>query len=284
MTRPFASLAPVGAALVAWPSAMGAAVWLVAGDASSTTSAIVCALPALAALALAFTSPGDRRQYVARLLAAAGLLPLLSLMWADGPQTPGLRLLALAVLQLTLFVAAVAALATAATRVGAVDGAAVASAEGLGRRLRSLTALGLPLRVVAGEQPGTWRVDLHDTPERAHCVLLSIDAAKRRVVVRERLGVMGAVPRDADEAAMRGIGDVAFDAARPRASQLHSRTAQATMIVPERLEAVTLQCAGDQVLHANAGGRDAESTVTLLAALVTRSGYEWRPVLFARGG
>ena len=103
------------------------------------------------------------------------------------------------------------------------------------------------------------------------------------VRVRELLGASGAAPRDADEASMRSIGDAAFDPARPDAQRISSRTAQASMIDPARLQATRLVLRDGQagpVPEARARtAADPDALVTLLCALVTRSGYAWQPSL-----
>lgn len=248
----------------------------------------LCAAPALVTLVLAATSQADRRQYVARTLAAAMMLPLLQLMWArEPPRVASVALLGgLALLHVAAFLAAVLWLAVAATRVQAAPGVPPVSAGVLVARLHSLAALGLPVRVGPGNSTDEWVVDLLDEadPDRSHRVRLSLDAAAACVRVRERLGASAAVPHDAEEASMRSIGDPAFDPARPQARHVWARVAQATMVEPQRLDAVRLRWSAEGVAAAEPGARDAESLVTLLAALVVRSGWHWQPLLFARHG
>lgn len=56
------------------------------------------------------------------------------------------------------------------------------------------------------------------------------------------------------------------------------------MILPEQLRATVAKLDGDRVeFEADALARDAAALVTLLAAVVTRSGYEWRPSLLPSG-
>jgi hypothetical protein len=286
MDRPaLPGLGRAGTALAAWPAVLGAALWA-EGD-RGVVDGLVCAAPALVVLALAASSQDDRRQYLARLLAALLMLPLLQLMWAHRPGGGPTGLLpGLALLHLLVFVAALIVLAPVATRIEAAAGALPVSAEQLGARLRSLGALGLPLQVWPGERAGEWQVALDpaDAPGHGHRVLLAIDAARQRVQVRERLGWSGAAPRDADQASMRAIGEAAFEPSRAQASRLHGRMVQATMVEPQRLAAVSLQWSLEGVRHADAGARDRESMLTLLAALVMRSGYAWCPVLLARHG
>lgn len=283
----FGGLGAAGAALALWPALQGGVLWAWGSDRGPLAAAL-CAAPALATLALAATSQHDRRQYVARTLAAAMMLPLLQLMWAlEPPRVASVALLTgLALLHVAAFLAAVLWLAVVATRVQAAPGVAPVSPGDLVARLRSLVALGLPLRVGPGAAAGEWVVDLVDEvhPDRGHHVRLSLDAAAACVRVRERLGASAAVPRSADEASMRSIGDPAFDPARPPAQRVWARVAQATMVEPHRLDAVRLRWSPDGVAAADPGARDAESLVTLLAAVVVRSGWHWQPLLFSRHG
>jgi hypothetical protein len=283
----FGGLGAVGATLPLWPALQGGALWAWGSDRGPMAVAL-CAAPVLVTVALAATSQADRRQYIARTLAAAMMLPLLQLMWAlEPPRVASAALLtALALLHVAAFLAAVLWLAVAATRVQAAPGVPPVSPSVLVARLRSLAALGLPLRMGPGDAADEWVVDLRDEahPDRSHCVQLSLDAAAACVRVRERLGASAAAPRDADEASMRTIGDPAFDPARPQARQVWARVAQATMVEPQRLDAVRLRWSAKGVAAADPGARDAESLVTLLAAVVVRSGWHWQPLLFARHG
>lgn len=280
----FPALGRAGLALVVWPACLGAVLWA-GGTEHSLVAGLVCALPTLLMLVLAATAQDDRRQYLARLLAALLMLPLLQLMWAVGPAAPAALLVGLALLHAAVFVAAIVALAPAATRIEAAPDVAAVPLELLQARLHGLGALGLPLQIARGEHAGRWQVALGSVEAgRAHRVLLSIDAGAHRVQVLERLGFAGAAPSDAEQASMRGIGEAVFEPSRPQAFRLDGRMVQATMIDPDRLAAVNLQWSPEGVRHADAGARDPESMLTLLAALVLRSGYAWCPVLFARHG
>jgi hypothetical protein len=262
----FGSLRAVGALLALWPALQGAVLWAWGSDQGPIASA-VCLAPAVVTLALASTSQDDRRQYVARTMAAALMLPLLQLMWAiEPPRVAPFALLG--------------GLALLHVLVPPVE------ARVLVTRLQSLAALGLPLEVAAGASAHEWVVELHDDQDvtRAHRVLLTIDAQACRVQVRERLGARGAAPREADEASMRSAGDPAFDPTRPAARRVWARVAQATMIEPQRLAAVRLRWSAEGVAAADVEGHDAEAQLTLLAALVTRSGWHWQPVMFLRHG
>ena len=102
---------------------------------------------------------------------------------------------------------------------------------------------------------------------------------------RPMLPVSGAAPRNADEASMRGIGDLAADPTRPDAQRISSRVAQASMIDPARLEATRLVLRDGKAEPAPQAltTANADDLVILLCALVTRSGYAWQPKLFGRG-
>jgi hypothetical protein len=99
--------------------------------------------------------------------------------------------------------------------------------------------------------------------------------------VRERLGASGAAPRDADEAGMRGIGEATIDRTRPAAQRISSRVAQTSMTDPARLQGTRLVLRdgtaepSPQALTT----KNPDEPVTLLCALVTRSGYAWQPLL-----
>lgn len=283
----FGSLRAVGVTLALWPALQGAVLWAWGSDRGPLASA-VCTAPALLTLALGATSQDDRRQYIARTMAAALMLPLLQLMWAAEPPrvAPVGLLVGLVLLHVAVFLGAVLWLAAATTRIDAAPGVAPVAPGLLVARLQSLAALGLPLQVAPGEGTGEWVIDLlgDADPARAHRVLLTIDPAAGGVQVRERLGASGAAPRSADEASMRAPGAPAFDPARPPARRVWARVAQATMIEPQRLAAVRLRWAPEGVAAAEAGGRDAESLLTLIAAVVTRSGWRWQPLMFQRRG
>jgi len=61
---------------------------------------------------------------------------------------------------------------------------------------------------------------------------------------------------------------------------------QARMIEPERLAATTTEFEAERVRHGLPQGlpQDAEAWITLLAAVVTRSGYAWQLRLFGFTG
>ena len=152
------------------------------------------------------------------------------------------------------------------------------------QRLQSLAAAGVPIDVTAGTAPGEWVVTLRlAEAARTHHVLLRIEERTHTVRVRERLAASGAAPRDGDEASMRNIGDAAIDPTRPDAQRVSSRVAQTSMIDPARLQNIRLVLRqGEAEPAPQAVARtaaDPDDIVTLLCALVTRSGYAWQPLM-----
>ena len=153
------------------------------------------------------------------------------------------------------------------------------------QRLRSLSTAGVPFVLAQGEPAGEWIAALRqpESQQRSHWVILRIDEAAHTVRVRERLGARGATPRDADEASLPGIGEPDFDPTRPDAQRLRSWQAQTTMIDPARLASTRLSLDGDRAVPApdavSAAAADTDAIVTLLCALVTRSGYAWQPLI-----
>ncbi len=272
-----------------WLAHFGAATDLVAG--------LLCAGPALAAVSLALTSRSDRQQYLARLLAAAALLPILLMMWVlteDSPASQGLvagSVFGFIVLHGASFAALVWQLAPLTARIDACSTTPV-SAQLLGQRLQSLVAGGLPWRLARGQVSHQWVLDSRaaDDQSRFHRVLLNIDPLRCEVQVRGRLGASGAAPQDADKASLRGPGGDAIDAARPNAqrgwsrgwSRVWSRRLQATIVDGDRLAATRLDIMAGHAQAETGAAADAQSLLTLLAALVTRSGYAWQPAMLLR--
>jgi hypothetical protein len=172
---------------------------------------------------------------------------------------------------------------TLTTRLPPRPGRAAVTPALLGMRLRALTRSGLPL-AVAHDGEGQWRVEHRGLAAgRSHVALLRLDPQRRRVQVRELLTANAAAPQDEDEASLRGsLADPAFDPARPRASHVWQRMVQTTMLEPARVAALRPGFEGDRLrLPAAAStGLDGEGMVTLLAALVTASGWRWQPVFW----
>lgn len=171
------------------------------------------------------------------------------------------------------------------TRVPALAGVPVATADELRARLMSLARPAGPFDITA-PAPQALRVQASRHPLRSHHITLQLDAAAHAVHVHEALSIRGDAPRDADEASLRHVGDDLLDASRPDARQLWSSVRQATLIVPSRLAAVPLRLQpGQAALPADyAATLDGEGQLTALCALVTRSGWHWQPRLLGRRG
>lgn len=173
---------------------------------------------------------------------------------------------------------------TLTTRLPPLPGRAAVTPALLGQRLRALAQSGLPL-AVAHEGEGRWRVEHRGLAAgRSHLALLRLDPQRRRVQVRELLTADAAAPQDEDEACLRGsLADPAFDPARPRASHVWQKMVQTTMLEPARLAALRPGLDGERVAlpaGLRAQDLDGEGMVTLLAALVTGSGWTWQPVFW----
>lgn len=274
----FRDLRALGLGIAAALTVFGGVIYLW-GSERGAVAAAVCAAPALLALALSATSQAERDQYTARLAAAALMPPVGLLMWASAGPASAALLIALAFALAAAFCGAIVVFARQACAIGAAPGVARVPASTLALRLRSL-----PL----GSAPATdadLAFELEYDAQRSHRVLLVIDERAGAVHVRERLGARAAAPRDAAEASLRRLGDAAFDPARPDAALVGSAVAQATPIEPAALHAVRLAWSADgqTVAGADRVAGDSRALVTLLAAVVTRSGYAWRPRLFGRG-
>lgn len=278
----------------------GGAAWFwlsLIGAQRGVLEAILCAAPAVLAVGLGFTSQSDRRQYVVRLLACGAMLPILLLMWA-GSQDPvaGAAPLAAvpswmarpwlffsvgALVHSLVFIATIWWLAASVTRVEAASTEGKVGRIVLGQRLQSLSTSGLPIDVAHGAQAGQWVINIRLPPSagRSHRVLLEIDDPAGQVLVRERLAVRGAAPHNADEASLRSLGDSPFDPARPDAQWTSGRSIQTTMVEPDKLAAVRLALGGGNAQPVEPAPTEPEAIVTLLCALVTRSGYAWQPLL-----
>lgn len=288
----------------------GAVAWFwlgLIGAERGLIEVMVCAAPAVLALGLGFTSQSDRRQYVARLLACSAMLPILLMFWASSqdpassavsgaasgtaPEAaaaasgwlaqPWLFFSVCALAHVLVFVVAIWWLAAAVTRIEAVAVDGKIGKFMLGQRLQSLSTAGVAMDVAAGAQADDWvvKIRLPAVEGRSHRVLLSIDEAAGQVMVRERLGLAGAAPKDANEASMRSLGDSPFDPSRPDAQAISGRSIQTTMIEPDKLAAAQLELSAATAHPVGAAPSEPEAIVTLLCALVTRSGYAWQPVL-----
>ncbi|MBL0730048.1 hypothetical protein [Piscinibacter sp. HJYY11] len=230
----------------------------------------------------------DMASGLARL--AAQQVPAPADRYTRAPAEPAPRWPFFAVMALlhgAVFVALIAWGSVHTTRVPAQRGAPVATPEQLQARLLSLGRPGGPFEIsevaVADGAPAL-RVDASPDPHRTHQITLRLDPTRGCVHVHEKLRVNGDAPRDEDEATMASVGESSdwHSAAGPDAQYVWTATWQATMIEPRRLNAVPL------MLHAHhaelprrhAATLDGEGVLTVLCALVTRSGWHWQPKLW----
>ena len=279
-------------------SVVGAATWIWIGWFGAEPSpfiAVVCALPAILGAVLAGTSTSDERQYVARVLACMMFTPALLLFWATSldpaagavPRPIWPFATGFVVVHVLFFLGTIFWGGSALTAVPAVAGSPVTTAAELRARLLSLNAASVPFEVANESGDVDIVVSFRYTEEarRSHHALLKFDTARREVRVRERTGASGARPINADEASMRSIGDRYYDPTRPNAKRIWGTTAQMTQIDKQRLAGVPLQFRGQRAeLAADyAADLDGEGMVTVLCALVTRSGWRWQPVFFGSG-
>jgi hypothetical protein len=284
----------LAAVAVAYLAAAGAALWLWLGHSAVATPPLVvavCFAPAVLAAVLAGTSLADPTQYIARILACAAFTPILLLFWGtslDPAVTlPDRRIWPFAVAAATGHAAAFVGLifwgGSFATRVAAAPGVAASSQDTLRARLLSLGQAGVPFALSANPGPGLVATLDNADAARSHRVLLDFEPAHHIVRVREKLSASAARPRDADEASMRGPGDPHFDPTRPTATRVSGKTVQTSMIDAQRLAAMPVRLVGPSAeLPADvAAALDPDGVVTLLCAVVTRSGWHWQPVFFA---
>ena len=224
---------------------------------------------------------------------AAQQVPAPSLHHTPTPAEPAPRwpfFTAMATAHALVFVMLVAWGSVHTTRVPAQRGAAVATLEQLQARLLSLGRPGGPFEihdVTVAEGAPALRVDASPDPHRTHEITLRLDATRGCVHVHEKLRVNGDAPRDDDEAHMAPIGGTAggwHSAAGPDAQYVWTSTWQATLIEPRRLGAVPLMLHAQhaELPRRHAATLDGEGVLTVLCALVTRSGWHWQPRLWGR--
>lgn len=310
IARP-APLRPLGVAWTAVLALAGVLAWTfgaITGRAAAfgtTAWALVCAAPAVAGLLLACTSTADRKQYLARGLAAALMLPLLLAMWAGTAANGGMpaqvgtgAAWALGLGSLLVCVLAWLALLAGCARVAGQlrppAGVSWAERELLRQRLAALAAAGWPLHAEAlPEAAGAaWdiRLDVDPSGERCHLVRLLADEARRTVYVTEHLAAADATPQ-VHEASFRRPGDPLVDAARPPVQRVHGRTWQATMLAADEIGSLPLdwdaqgrarpaQLPPDWARRP--ANRRGEWALAVLAAAVLRSGWTWQPQLRLR--
>lgn len=275
---------------VAYVMLFCAAVWLwlkSCGAALTAVPTAICFLPAALCGALAFTSTEDFEQYLMRLGACAMFTPVLLLFWAssDDSQERSMWMVGVAagVLHLAAFAGSIYYFGTRLTRVPASADVAAVDLETLRARLSAIGGTHAPFDTqvsASGELTASYRF-VSGEP-RKHLALLTFDAEHHAVRVRERLSENLARPKDESERSMRSFGDKAFDPTRPDANYVSASVAQTTRIKPDRLSAVPLQMAGPSasVPSAFAAELDGEGMLTVLCAVVTRSGWHWQPAFF----
>lgn len=169
---------------------------------------------------------------------------------------------------------------SALTQVPALAGTEAVALQTLNDRLNSLGRVSDHL-IVSKPEADSLLFEVRVAQRRSHRIVLHLDAEKHTVQVGEKLVVDGAAPIDEDEASMGDFGESAFDRAGPDAQRVWSSTWQATMIEPARLAGVPLQLQSSSALlpAAYLDSLDGEGVVTVLCAVVTRSGWHWQPRL-----
>ncbi len=171
---------------------------------------------------------------------------------------------------------------SALSQVPALAGSVAVPADTLIERLGSLARLSNRL-IVSTPDAHSVLFEVPAGQRRSHRITLRLDADKHAVQVDEKLAAGGAAPIDDEEASMGDFGESVFDATRPDAQRIWSSTWQATMIEPARLAGVPLQLQSTGVLMPASylDSLDGEGVLTVLCAVVTRSGWRWEPRLLA---
>ncbi len=190
---------------------------------------------------------------------------------------------AAAALHMLFFVGLIFRGGSALTQVPALAGSVAISTEALRERLCSLARTSDRL-IVSKPDARTVLFEVRVAKRRSHKITLRLDNESQAVQVEEKLAASGAAPIDEDEASMGDFGESTFDATRPHAQRGWSSTWQATMIEPTRLAGVPLQLQSTSALLPASflDSLDGEGVLTVLCAVVTRSGWRWQPRL-ARG-
>jgi len=167
--------------------------------------------------------------------------------------------------------------------VPALSGSAAVAADVLNERLCSLARSGERV-IVSNPVAESVLFEVRVGQRRSHKITLRLDESSHAVQVEERLAANAAAPIDDDEASMGDFGESAFDGARPDAQRVWSSTWQATMIEPKRLAGVPLQLQASRALlpASYLDSLDGEGVLTVLCAVVTRSGWHWQPRLLAQ--
>ena len=280
-----AGLYKIVAAHVLYLALTGAGVWLCLrrqGVDPSIAGAIVCCLPALLGLVLVFTSTTDEEQYLMRLAAASLMTPMLLLFWSNSAGLPTSYMLGAGLFHMLCFAGSVVWMGAKTTQVPAVVGVPSVDATTLQSRLLSLAAIEGPLRVWSPAAHEVIVTFLYHSPGRSYRLLLNLDPATQQVRVRERVTGNKASPANDGEKSMRGFGESAFDPARPEAQAGWQIIAQVTPIRQAELTGTPLTWQGSTVAVPAkfAAALDERGVATLLCAVVTRSGWHWKPAFF----
>ena len=187
-----------------------------------------------------------------------------------------------ATLHMLFFVGLILWGGSALTQVPPLAGTVAVSSEALSDRLCSLARASERL-TVSKPASGSLLFEVRVGRRRSHKITLRLDAGKLTVQVGEKIAACGAAPIDDDEASMGDFGESSFDATRPDAHHVWSSTWCATMIEPTRLAGVPMQLQATSALlpAAYLDSLDGEGVLTVLCALVIRSGWHWQPRLLA---
>ena len=282
---------------VAYLMLCGAALWFWldrSGVQTSWFDALICFAPVLLGAVLARTSTADQNQYILRVLACVSFLPILLLFWGTSldPATPMPERLVwpFAVGAAVGHAAALVGLifwgGSYVTLVPATPGVSAVAADELLARLLALNHVGVPFDV-ASPAAGEVAVSLRFASggSRGHQLMLKFNSERHLVKVREKLTASMARPGSEDEASMQGPAETYFDPTRPNASHVSGTTLQTSTIDPQCLAALPLRLFGQtaELPDGFAASLDADGMVTLLCAVVTRSGWGWQPVFFGPG-
>ncbi len=247
-----------------------------------------CFAPALACIAMAFTSIEDTEQYIARIIACGMFLPVLALFWSSTPNPAETRMVwpggvAFAVAHIACFVGSLFYFGTVTTRVPASPNTVPVPMETLRARLQAVAGGTAPFDMTAGEANEIVMSFRYAADSgRSHQARLILQPEHRAVQVKERLSAKAAQPLNEQERSMRVPGDPLFDPARPIATIISNTEARTSTMAPKRLGAVPVTLLGNsaELPQGYAMHLDGEGMITLLCAIVTRSGWNWQPVFF----
>ncbi len=259
----------------------GAAVWALLPRAEQSSLAMaICALPLAAGLWMALRPADERKQRVAENLASLTMPPVLLLFWAElaWPLSLGLT-----VVHVLAFLAVLMLAGTRLTRVAAAAGRAPVGADVLVQRLGAITTWpGVRITQDSAEHLIVHCTVATEQGARSHRLLLTIDERGAQVRVREHITAQATAPVTEEEANMRPTGALRYAPTTPDASLVWSRAVQTRLIDEAKLARLAIQFEGPLARIPAADGALAldDRVVPMLCALVTRSGYAWRPAFF----